>query len=231
VEIEFRDVSKNYGSIAALRGVTFTIRSGELVFLIGASGAGKTTIFRLINGELRPGKGQVWVDDSAVHKARRRHLAAIRRRIGFVGEDCGLLANRTSLENVEFALRVSDLSLPASEVKSRALAALRNVGIAARAAALPRQVSTGQRQRIALARALVTRPVVLLADEPTAGLDARNAMRVVKLLQRAASHQTAVLIATHDVSLAASVRARVLSLDKGRLVGDYPSWTELCRLE
>lgn len=228
-QIEFRDVSVSFGSISALRGLTFTINSGELVFLVGASGAGKTTMFRLISGQIRPGKGHVWVDRTPVHKARRHSVAALRRRLGFVGEDYGLLANRTSLENVEFALRMSDLTLPASEVRRRALAELRNVALAARGSALPGQLSTGQRQRLSLARALVTRPVVLLADEPTAGLDSRNAMRVVRLLQRAAARQTAVLVATHDGPMAASVVARVLSLDKGRLVGDFPSWVELCR--
>ncbi len=228
-QIEFRDVSVSFGSISALRGLSFTINSGELVFLVGASGAGKTTMFRLISGQIRPAKGQVWVDRTPVHKARRHRVAALRRRLGFVGEDYGLLANRTALENVEFALRMSDLTLPASEVRRRALAELRNVALAARGSALPSQLSTGQRQRLALARALVTRPVVLLADEPTAGLDSRNAMRVVRLLQRAAARQTAVLVATHDGPMAASVVARVLSLDKGRLIGDFPSWVELCR--
>jgi cell division transport system ATP-binding protein len=230
-QIEFRDVSVTFGSINALRGITFTINTGELVFLVGESGAGKTTTFRLISGQMRPGKGEVWVDRVPVHKARRHGVAVLRRRIGFVGEDYSMLANRTALENVEFALRMSDLSLPGSEVKRRALAELRNVALLARASALPGQLSTGQRQRLALARALVTRPLVLLADEPTAGLDARNATRVMRLLQRAAAHQTAVLVATHDRPMAASVRARILVLDKGRLSGDYPSWVDLCRAE
>jgi cell division transport system ATP-binding protein len=231
LQVEFRDVSVGFGSISALRGVSFTIRAGELVFLIGASGAGKTTTFRVISGQLRPTRGQVWVDGTPVHKARRGRVAALRRRIGFVGEDYGLLANRTSVENVEFALRVADLSLPRSEARRRSMAELRNVGLAARAQAKPGELSTGQRQRLALARALVTRPVILLADEPTAGLDSRNAIRMLRLLQRAAARQTAVVIATHDGPLAASVTARVLSLEKGKLQGDFPSWVELCRAE
>jgi cell division transport system ATP-binding protein len=230
-QVEFREVSVAFGSISALRGVSFAIGAGELVFLIGPSGAGKTTTFRLISGQVRPGKGEVWVGDTPVHKSRRRQIASIRRQVGFVGEDYGLLANRTSLENVEFALRVSDLSLPMSEVKRRSLAEIRNVGLVPRAGDLPGHLSTGQRQRLALARALVTRPLILLADEPTAGLDSRNAIRVLRLLQRAAARQTAVLVATHDGPLAASVTARVLSLDKGKLQGDFPSWVELCRAE
>jgi ABC-type ATPase involved in cell division len=230
-QIEFRDVSVTYGSINALRGVTFTIKSGELVLVLGESGAGKTTTFRLISGQLRPRKGQVWVDRVPVHKARRHRVAVLRRRIGFVGEDYGMLATRTALENVEFALRMSDLSLPRSEVKRRALAELRNVALLARATALPGELSTGQRQRLAIARALVTRPLVLLADEPTAGLDTRNAMRVMKLLQRAAARQSAVVVATHDRAMAASMTARILTLDKGRLTGDFRSWVELCRAE
>ena len=126
---------------------------------------------------------------------------------------------------------MSDLSLPRSEVKRRALAELRNVALLARKNALPGQLSTGQRQRLAVARALVTRPLVLLADEPTAGLDTRNAMRVMQLLQRASTHQTAVVVATHDRPMAASVPGRILVLDKGRLAGDFPSWVELCRTE
>jgi cell division transport system ATP-binding protein len=230
-QVELRDVSIAFGSVAALRNVSFVIGAGELVFLIGPSGAGKTTTFRLISGQVRPGKGEVWVGGMPVHKARRRQIASVRRRVGFVGEDYGLLANRSALENVEFALRVSDLSLPMSEVKRRSLAELRNVGLASRAGALPGHLSTGQRQRLALARGLVTRPLILLADEPTAGLDSHNAIRVLRLLQRAAAHQTAVLVATHDGALAASVTARVLSLDKGKLQGDFPSWVELCRAE
>jgi cell division transport system ATP-binding protein len=230
-QVEFRDVSIAYGSISALRGVSFAIGAGELVFLIGASGAGKTTTFRLISGQVRPTKGEVWVGGTPVHKARRHQIASVRRRVGFVGEDYGLLASRTALENVEFALRVADLSLPMAEVKRRSLAELKNVGLASRTGALPGQLSTGQRQRLALARGLVTRPLILLCDEPTAGLDSRNAIRVLRLLQRAAARQTAVLVATHDGPLAASVTARVLSLDKGKLQGDFPSWVELCRAE
>ena len=231
LQVEFRDVSVGFGSISALRGVSFTIRSGELVFLIGASGAGKTTTFRVISGQQRPGRGQVWVDGTPIHKARRGRVASLRRRIGFVGEDYELLSNRTLVENVEFALRVADLSLPASEARRRAMAELRNVGLSARAEAKPGELSTGQRQRVALARALVTRPVILLADEPTAGLDSHNAIRMLRLMQRAAARQTAVIVATHDGPLAASVTARVLSLDKGKLQGDFPSWVELCRAE
>jgi cell division transport system ATP-binding protein len=200
-----------------LHDVSITIRERELVFLGGESGAGKTTLLKLIYGALAPTSGEVWVDEEPLHSASRRRLARIRRRLGFVFQDYGLLPGLTALENVCFAIQVTDVHVPFAAVRRRALDALDAVGLSARADGFPRQLSGGQQQRLAIARALVNRPRLLLADEPTGNLDDDNARRIGKLLEQVASQGTAVIVATHDSSLLMRGR-RVVMLAGGSLV-------------
>ncbi len=209
------------GAASGLRGVSLTVREREILFLAGESGAGKTTLLKLIYGALAPTGGEVWVGEDAIHSASRRRLARIRRRLGFVFQDYGLLPQLTALENVCFAAQVTNVWAPFGAVRRRALDVLDAVGLATRADAFPRQLSGGQQQRLAIARALVNRPRLLLADEPTGNLDDDNSRRIVKLLEDVARGGTAVVVATHDSSLLMKAH-RVAMLSGGRLVDPQP---------
>jgi cell division transport system ATP-binding protein len=221
--IEFRAVSLRFGAQTALDEVSLTIDAGELVAIVGPSGAGKTSTMRLLQGQLRPTSGRLWIDGVPIHSAWAFRLRRLRRRIGVVFQDYRLLANRSALENVAFALQVSDLSVPRSEARHRAAEQLSRVGLSNRMKARPGELSGGQQQRLAIARALVTRPHILLADEPTASLDEVQAKLVLRLFKEISDGGTAVLIATHDRSLAGGSGARMVRLSNGRLVSDRRS--------
>jgi cell division transport system ATP-binding protein len=218
--ITFRNVSRAYGSLHALQSVSFELAAGDLAFLVGPSGAGKSTLMKLINREVAPSSGEVWVDDLPVHDLKPSRLADLRRRVGVVFQDYKLLRRRTALENLAFALQVSDLRLPRAEVRRLAERHLAAVGLAGREDSFPHELSGGQQQRLAIARALVTKPRVLLADEPTGNLDLETARPIVDLLEEIARRGTAVLVATHDMAMVERLRRRVLRLDGGRLVDD-----------
>ena len=221
--ISFCDVRREYGDLTALDGVSFEIQPGELAFLTGPSGAGKSTLMKLVNREVVPSSGEVWVDGIAAHDLKMSGLAELRKRVGVVFQDYKLLKGRTALENVAFALQVSDLRLPRSEQRRQAARHLASVGLAGREDAFPNELSGGQQQRLAIARALVTRPKVLLADEPTGNLDEETARPIVQLLEEIAHWGTAVLVATHDMHLVQRLRRRVLRMEGGRLVEDQPA--------
>lgn len=218
--ITFRDVSRAYGPLQALVSVSFELAAGELAFLVGPSGAGKSTLMKLIIREVAPTSGEVWVDDLPVHDLKASRLADLRRRVGVVFQDYKLLRRRTALENLAFALQVSDLRLPRAEVTRLAERHLEAVGLAGREQSFPHELSGGQQQRLAIARALVTKPRVLLADEPTGNLDLETARPIVGLLEDIARRGTAVLVATHDMAMVERLRRRVLRLENGRLVDD-----------
>jgi cell division transport system ATP-binding protein len=218
--VRFANVTCRYGSLEALSSVTFELAEGELALLVGPSGAGKSTLLRLINREVAPTAGEVWVDGLAVHQLRAGRLAELRRRVGVVFQDYKLLRRRTALENLAFALQVSDLRLPRAEIRRQAQRHLAAVGLEGREGSFPLELSGGQQQRLAIARALVTRPRVLLADEPTGNLDEETARPIVRLLEEIARRGTAVLVATHDPAVVRRLSRRLLRLEAGRLVED-----------
>jgi len=218
--VTFRDVTRRYGSLEALSSVSFELGQGELVFLVGPSGSGKSTLMKLINREVEPTTGAVWVDGLAVHDLKARRLADLRKKVGVVFQDYNLLRGRTAIENLAFALHVSDLRLPRAEVRRLAQRHLAAVGLEGREKSFPTELSGGQQQRLAIARALVTRPRVLLADEPTGNLDDETARPILELLEDIARRGTAVLLATHDMAIVRRMRRRVLRLESGRLVDD-----------
>ena len=218
--IRFSDVTRRYGDLEALSSVSFELGEGELVFLVGPSGAGKSTLMKLINREVEPTSGEVWVDGMPLHDLKAGRLSELRRKVGVVFQDYKLLRGRTALENLAFALQVSDLRLPRAEVRRLAQWNLAAVGLAGREASFPTELSGGQQQRLAIARALVTRPRVLLADEPTGNLDEETARPIVQLLEDIARRGTAVLVATHDMAMVRRLRRRVLRLEAGRLLDD-----------
>jgi cell division transport system ATP-binding protein len=217
--LRFEHVSASYSGFAALADISFTARPGELVHVAGRSGAGKTTLLRLINREIKLAGGRLWVAGQPLHALRRRHLATLRRTIGVVYQDYGLLRSLTARENVEFAYRVSHVLEPLRQARGNAIEALRCVDLEDRADAFPNQLSGGEQQRVAIARALVSSPAVLLADEPTGNLDKENSRAVAAILSRVADEGALVVIATHDPALLKGAR-RVLTLERGSLVSD-----------
>ena len=220
--IELHRVSKVYSvgpvKVPALREVSFRINKGEFVVLTGPSGAGKTTLLRLLYRDDLPSEGDVEVLGASLVGLGRSQVAALRRSIGVVFQDAKLLPVRTVYENVAFVLRV--LGTPRREITARAFDALRVVGLSARALAYPAQLSLGEAQRAALARAIVRRPPLLLADEPTGNLDESMASEIVGVLKDIGAGGTTIVLATHQARLAASLRRRTLTLGGGRVVKD-----------
>ena len=221
--VELVGVTRQYGHIVAIDDVNLALRPGELAFLVGPSGAGKTTLLKLINREVRPTSGEVWVDGLPAHALRPGRLSALRRRVGVVYQDYKLLAKLNALENVAFALQVSDLAVSDSDAHDRALDALDAVGLGDRAGAFPAELSGGQQQRVAIARAVVAQPPLIVADEPTGNLDLETAWQVMKLLEQISRFGTTVLIATHNLDIVRRMQRRVLTLVEGRLVRDQPA--------
>jgi cell division transport system ATP-binding protein len=220
--IELHRVSKVYSvgpvKVPALREVSFRINKGEFVVLTGASGAGKTTLLRLLYRDDLPSEGDVEVLGHSLVPMRRSQISALRRSIGVVFQDAKLLPVRTVYENVAFVLRV--LGTPRREITARAFDALRAVGLSSRARAYPAQLSQGEAQRAALARAIVRRPPLLLADEPTGNLDEAMAGEIIDVLKDIGAGGTTIVLATHQARLAAALRRRTLTLEGGRVVKD-----------
>jgi cell division transport system ATP-binding protein len=220
--IRLHHVSKVYGvgpaRIPALNDISFHLHKGEFAVLTGPSGAGKTTLLRLLYREERPTEGEIEVAGYPVTELRRRQVPLLRRAIGIVFQDARLLPGRTIVENVAFVLRV--LATPQREVTPRALAALKAVGLSARAQAYPAQLSQGEAQRASLARAIVKSPALLLADEPTGNLDDAMASEIVELLKDIWTRGTTVLLATHQAAVCAQLKRRTLTLTDGHLVAD-----------
>jgi cell division transport system ATP-binding protein len=220
--IELHRVSKVYSvgpvKVPALREVSFRINKGEFVVLTGASGAGKTTLLRLLYRDDLPSEGDVEVLGHSLVPMRRSQISALRRSIGVVFQDAKLLPVRTVYENVAFVLRV--LGTPRREITARAFDALRAVGLSSRAQAYPAQLSQGEAQRAALARAIVRRPPLLLADEPTGNLDEAMAREIIDVLKDIGAGGTTIVLATHQARLAAALRRRTLTLEGGRIVKD-----------
>ena len=220
--IELHRVSKVYSvgpvKVPALREVSFQIGKGEFVVLTGASGAGKTTLLRLLYRDDLPSEGDVEVLGHGLVAMRRSQVAELRRSIGVVFQDAKLLPVRTVYENVAFVLRV--LGTPRRDITARAFDALRAVGLSARAQAYPAQLSQGEAQRAALARAIVRRPPLLLADEPTGNLDDAMAAEIVDVLKDIGAGGTTIVLATHQARLAAALRRRTLTLEGGRVMKD-----------
>ncbi len=217
--IRFTKVSKQYPRGGpALEDVSFSLRRGEFAFLTGPSGAGKSTILKLIYVAERPTSGEVRVDGKSSVTLSRREIPQLRRRIGVVFQDFRLLDDRTAEQNVAFALEVT--GTPAAQVAPRVARALTQVGLASKATALPHELSGGEQQRVAIARALVNDPLVLLADEPTGNLDDRSSRGIFQLLRDINASGTAVLMASHDLSLVRDAGFRTLEINRGRLVFD-----------
>ncbi|MGO0121944.1 cell division ATP-binding protein FtsE [Desulfothermobacter acidiphilus] len=225
--IRFCNVTKIYpNGVRALLDVSFTIELGEFVFVVGPSGAGKTTLTKLICREEVPTRGQVLVNGRNVARLRPGEVAGLRRRIGMVFQDFRLLPRKTVFENVALALEIA--GTPWREIRKKVPEALAKVGLATKARCFPYQLSGGEQQRVAIARALVNRPFLLMADEPTGNLDPQTSWELLQLLLKISEEGTTVLMVTHAWDLVQLVGKRVISLQEGRLAEQLPSWGNCC---
>jgi len=218
--IKLDNVSKVYpaGARPALDGVSLEIDKGEFVFLIGASGSGKSTVLRLVLREELATRGVVTVNGRNVGKLPTRKVPELRRKIGCVFQDFRLLPKKTVFENVAFALEVINKS--PKIIKRTVPEVLDLVGLTGKAQRMPGELSGGEQQRVAIARAFVNRPLVLLADEPTGNLDPDTSQGIMSLLERINRTGTTVVMATHDNNIVDAMRRRVIALETGRLVRD-----------
>ena len=217
--IEFINVEKVYDQgNKALNGVNMQIEDGEFCFLVGASGSGKSTIIKLITGELKPTKGSVHVNGYSLERIRKRELPFLRRTVGVVFQDFRLISKMTVYENVAFAMRV--IGAKEREIRERVPYVLELVGLENKANRHPGEMSGGEQQRLAIARALVNNPSMLIADEPTGNLDPARAYEIMALLQEINNLGTTVLVVTHAQNLVEMFHKRVITIDEGVVVSD-----------
>lgn len=217
--IQFKNVTKVYpNGLCALSNVSFTIANGEFVFVVGASGAGKTTLMKLLLKEIEPTSGSIIVDDIDLSTLKRKEIPYYRRKLGVVFQDFRLLLDRTAYENVAFAMEI--VGAPPREIRRRVPIVLNMVGLGAKAHAYPYQLSGGEQQRVAIARALVNNPSILIADEPTGNLDPATAMEIMRILSLINRRGTTVIMATHAKNIVNAMRKRVLQFRKGVLIRD-----------
>ncbi|MDE3112391.1 MAG: cell division ATP-binding protein FtsE [Chloroflexota bacterium] len=217
--ISLEDVSKRYpNGTYALRDIDLRVEAGEFVFVVGSSGAGKSTLNRLLIRDELPSTGRVSVDGQDVARLARSKVPLLRRKVGIVFQDFKLLQTKTVFENVAFALIVTGHD--GGTVRDETERALALVGLTSRRDHFPRELSGGEQQRTAIARALVMRPKVLVADEPTGNLDPVTTWEIIKLLVRVNELGTTVMVATHNAEIVNALRRRVIHLDHGRVIRD-----------
>ncbi len=217
--IEFSQVVKAYDEgNHALRGVDLQIEDGEFVFLVGPSGSGKSTIIKLITGELMPTSGTVHVNGYSLERIRKKEIPYLRRTVGVVFQDFRLIKTKTVYENVAFAMRV--IGAQEEEIKERVPYVLGLVGLEDKADSLPEKISGGEQQRVAVARALVNNPSMIIADEPTGNLDQELALDIMSLLEEINNLGTTILVVTHAHDLVERFKKRVIALDEGLVVSD-----------
>ncbi|MDD3399984.1 MAG: cell division ATP-binding protein FtsE [Candidatus Pacebacteria bacterium] len=220
--INFQNITKIYKTgtcpIVALKDVSFSVNPGEFVSVVGRSGAGKTTLFKLLLAEEKPTSGSIYVDEADVHSLRASQLPYFRRKVGVVFQDYKLLESKTVYENVAYVLEVmgsleKDISKDVPKV-------LELTGLSERADNFPEELSGGEKQRAAIARALIHRPDVILADEPTGNLDPFHTKEIIRLLDRVNQMGTTVLLATHNQDVINALEKRVITLEEGKVIRD-----------
>ena len=217
--IEFTDVVKSYvQGNKALRGVNMQIEDGEFAFLVGPSGSGKSTIIKLITGELKPTSGTVHVNGYNLERIRKREIPFLRRTVGVVFQDFRLIPTKTVYDNVAFAMRV--IGAKEREIKDRVPYVLELVGLASKSQRHPGELSGGEQQRLAIARALVNNPSTIIADEPTGNLDPAMSLEIMSLLQEINNLGTTTLVVTHELELVDRFHKRVIAIDEGVVVSD-----------
>jgi cell division transport system ATP-binding protein len=217
--VVFENVTKIYEpDVAALRDVSFAIDKGEFVFVVGASGSGKTTVIRLVLKELEPTSGKIVVGGRDLGRLKRSKVPLLRRNVGCVFQDFKLLPNRTAAENVAYALKVQGEG--STSVRRKVPEVLNLVGLAHKMSSLPDELSGGEQQRVSIARAFVNHPPLLICDEPTGNLDPDTSVGIMQLLYRINRSGTTILMVTHDREMVDKMRKRVIALEEGRLARD-----------
>lgn len=217
--IVLENICKSYATGApALSGVNLTIKQGEFVFIVGDSGSGKSTLIKLLLRELVPTSGDIYVNGQNLQQLKRRNVPKYRRNLGVVFQDFRLLKDRNVYENVAFAQRI--IQVPGREIKKNVPSILSVVGLAGKYKAKPRQLSGGEQQRVAMARALINRPPILLCDEPTGNLDPKNSWEIMKLLEQINQKGTTIIVVTHNREIVNEMQKRVVTMKKGVVVSD-----------
>ena len=217
--IEFTDVKKSYSvGTQALKGVSLQIEDGEFAYLVGPSGSGKSTIIKLITGELKPTSGTVHVNGYSLERLRKREIPFLRRTVGVVFQDFRLIDTKTVYENVAFAMRV--IGAGNREIRDRVPYVLELVGLENKGHRHPTELSGGEQQRLAIARALVNNPSTIIADEPTGNLDPARSLEIMSLLQEINNLGTTTLVVTHQMDLVERFHKRVIAINDGLIVSD-----------
>lgn len=217
--IKLIDVNKVYkNKIKVLDGINLSIKAGEFVSLVGQSGTGKTTLVKILTGEERASSGKVWIGDWDITKIGKSEIPYLRRQIGVIFQDFKLLKKKTLGENISFALQVCGKS--SSKIKKIVPGVMKIVGLAGKENRYPDEVSGGEQQRAAIARALVHQPKILLADEPTGNLDAINTGEIIDLLLKINNFGTTVILVSHNREVVNNLNRRVITIDEGRIISD-----------
>ncbi len=213
--IELRNISVSFDGQEVLSGLNFSMKSGEFVYLVGPTGAGKSSLLRLLYMDLKPDAGTVHVAGYDSERTKTRDIPHLRRKLGIVFQDFKLLEDRDVYDNVAFALYVTNTKR--SDIKKRVLQALAEVGLTHKRGQMPHELSGGEQQRVVIARALVNAPSLLLADEPTGNLDPHASSEIMELLRKINMRGTAILMATHNYDLVRKYPARIVKLENGKL--------------
>lgn len=217
--IQVYNVSMSYKQdIEVLHDINFQVKKGEFVFLVGTSGAGKTTILRLLYQELEPTSGQIVIAGKNLSQISRSQIPYLRRRMGVIFQDFKLLPNKTVQENIALAMKVTGATR--SQIRQQVDQLLHQMSLVHRKDALPEDISGGEQQRVAIARAMANNPVVLLADEPTGNLDPKLSLEIMHLFESFNFRGTTVMVATHDLSLVQQLGKRVIRIEDGKNVED-----------
>ncbi len=217
--IDLKEVTKTYETgTHALNGIDLHIDDGEFVFLVGQSGSGKSTIIKLLTGELRPTSGTILVNGYQLESIKRSSVPYLRRTLGVIFQDFRLIENKTVYENVAFAMRV--IGAAPKEIKKRVPYVLELVGLENKARRLPKELSGGEQQRVAIARALINNPTMIIADEPTGNLDPVRSFEIMLLLEQINALGTTVMVVTHEKGLVDRFTKRVVAIDEGRVISD-----------
>lgn len=217
--LEFIEVNKIYDNdVCALKDLSFKVEDGEFVFLIGASGAGKTSIIKMLLREIKPTSGEIIVDNVNIVKLRNRKIPQLRKTMGVVFQDFRLLEGKTVFDNIKYPLQI--LGVSKRVITKRVTEILELVGLSDRANSFPNQLSGGEQQRVCIARALVNKPKYLIADEPTGNLDPNTSEGIMKLLLDVNAKGTTVIVSTHDRDIVNKLKKRVISMDHGEMIND-----------
>jgi cell division transport system ATP-binding protein len=221
--IKFQNVTKifetkNKEQVFALRNVSFEVEKGEFVCIVGKSGAGKTTLLKLIFGEEKPSQGKIFFEGKDITVMKDKEISLLRRKIGIVFQDYKLLPSKTALENLVYVMEVTGFS--DKEILRDVPEILEIVGLKEKSKNFPNELSAGEKQRLSIARALIHRPKIILADEPTGNLDPYNTSDIIKILQKIHEMGTTLILATHNKDIVNSLEKRVITLEKGEIIRD-----------